>query len=260
MSELEKLTNKTIQLLSERRQKTEQLEAAEKGACNEFLNFGKMKAGKTLKLMAELRVIDAALTAGEERRVDAIRRAAADEAGKLLAQAEVKRRELSALENKTGKLLADLSKLEGVAYTPAILEAQPKGDVFTGAYIPNSARLRNEISALESRARETDRHIPASGSVDVTVSTPDEFLSAVLQYRAEIPTLNEILSWHEDCEAQARKRQQTGFGNLERRYRLFWRNRKIDTENSSIFVLGMARMLNPDPVQYDIGSATFKVA
>jgi len=99
----------------------------------------------------------------------------------LRAQAAAKREELGTLEKKTGRLLAELSKLESIEYESGILSAarrgtwySPQGDLVPPPpYFgpgecfwdptnqepfarPRSRRLRQEIEELEAKAREME--------------------------------------------------------------------------------------------------------
>lgn len=139
-----------------------------------------------LREVAELRLrvdgINAALEALNGRRASATLERRRAEAREFRAQAEAKKTELAELERKTGRLLGELAKLEGLPFTSSILSSQPLGAWLTPGYftpnekpflaarelfadreatygIPRSRALRSEIAELEKNSTAIDQEL-----------------------------------------------------------------------------------------------------
>ena len=180
------------------------LKRAEDSLGDDWLN-GDEGAARTV---ADLRVTVDGLTAGlgalERRRgvalIDQRRATAVD----LRHQAAAKRADLAALESKTSKVLAELSRLESVEYDGCILGAQRIGSwisrttseaqywqttVEVGSdplnsrpyAIPRSRRLRDEADALELQARDIEVELARSEQMPTTSPVPPDLTPATHQ-------------------------------------------------------------------------------
>jgi hypothetical protein len=247
VTELEKIAAKEIELCQRKQEKALALAEAEDAAGREFMETGKSKIGRVLKLRAERDAIDSALKACRAARVDAIKSKIAAEAADLRRQIADKQRELADLEAKTRKHLTALSELEldgGALYTSAVLSLQHSGgDALTPLLLPKSQKLRAEIEGLERKANDLTRWtLPDSGSVNIEGTSINELLMAVLTHSSQVPSAEDVIKWHRLCEAESNK----PFGDFTRRYQLQWKDGgQIDHAQSSVFVRDLAKKIEP---------------
>ena len=266
IGEIRKLAEREIELVREKQVKTRELSEAEHGAGLAYLENKTTNLDQIIKLQAVLNMTKNALQACRAQRLAAIESKFRTDAQETRRRAAKKQSELADLEAKTNRLLADLSSLEGMTFTQAILACQPASDPLQPRPVPKSALLRTEISELSWRAVELEsKKIPNSGTVDVEAATSlDELLFAVLTHESEGPTGQEVLGWTDACQASALKRGGVNaqFGDLARRYRLCWTDGKIDLAASYVFVAA----LKPDRVsalhgpESTVAAATFRAA
>ena len=206
MTELEKNAQKEVELIGKKQKKVQELTEVEEAQGREFLETGKSKIGRVLKLKAELGMIDSALKACRASRGNAIKAKVAAEAAGLRRQIGEKQSELESHEAKRAKHLAALSELEDVVFTPLILGLQPVDPFMPsrGYYAPRSAKLRAEIDSLQRQAGELSRwQVPDSGSVSIEGTSIDQLLMAVMTHSSLVPNAEDVMKWHAACEAQS---------------------------------------------------------
>lgn len=130
--ELERIRTRKEAVLTQRAARVSELAALEGGAGDAILDDETDSkvvelGGHIARLRAEISSLDrAVMKAGEREQaaVVAVQRAEIDE---LRSQAKEKREQGALLATKTGKLLAQLSEIEGVSFTHVILAAQVAG-------------------------------------------------------------------------------------------------------------------------------------
>ena len=114
------------------------LEKSEANAGDAYLDGDETPLREVAELRLRVDGINAALEALSRRRALAILARRRAEALELRRQAAANKAELSELERKTSRLLGELSKLEGIAFTSSILSSQPLGAWLTpGYFTPN---------------------------------------------------------------------------------------------------------------------------
>lgn len=237
-----------LELFDKKKTAGDRLAEAETAAAHAYLaGDGSQTVSQVLRLQEEIKAIDRAIGLLRARRPEILRNSSRAEAREMRKQAASKRAELRNIEERCGALLTKLLELQECNFGP------------TGT--PRSSSLRLEIETLERDAAALDQqHVPTSGVVDLTVTTNDEVLKAVMAYRAMPPTIEQLLAWFEACEATAiSNRGGARFGNRERRVRLSWNADGIDV-SSYIFCNGLAtkRKTQEGEEFYDVTSGTFR--
>jgi hypothetical protein len=254
-AEIIALGQREVELLHERQAKASQLKEAEAEAGVAYLDSQPTGAvDQVLKLQAEIAAIGRAMGVCQLRRLDAIRSKWKIEARELQRQAAEKQRELGNVEAKTGKLLAQLSEIEGVVYNPEILLRQ--GDADGQLLVPGSARLRAEVDHLQGSASELEqRDLPKAGNIDIQdASNVDVLLSALARHEGYTPSIESVLNWAVACETAAAPRT---FGDNKRRFRVIWDAAgRIDPRHSYVFVKALARLIAENC--FDVAGATFR--
>jgi hypothetical protein len=245
-SEFEKIVSREIELTNKKRGALAQLETAREAAGVAILeNDGNSEVDTVSRLNAEIEATTRAIGLLRARRPAAIMNQRGADIETVRAEAATKRRELNALQAKTGKLLSELSKLESVEYGQWLLSYQAEGLVAFDSVVkttPRSQQLMTEIGALESKA-EVMESAPLStyGYVDLGEATSDEHVvEAVLRHHSVGPSAESVQGWISAC-ADTNRVPGKAFGNMPRRVRLEWNDGKIDTGASLIFVRDLAR-------------------
>jgi hypothetical protein len=185
--ELERISEHRSQLVSNRVSIARRLDVIEEENVERYLQGDSGGLEQESALTAELRVIEKALgVLAEHEKVAEIevRRATARD---IRRQAKEKASELEKLNQETAKLLVELSRLEGVPFTPSILSSQPvlgnRGvmadplttnapDPWLGilelrvnnpsgelAHAPRSRGMRAEIRKLEAEAASIEQNL-----------------------------------------------------------------------------------------------------
>jgi multidrug efflux pump subunit AcrA (membrane-fusion protein) len=174
---LASLESKESQLANLLAQAGTRLAEAEAGAGERFLDGAEDPMREVIDLRLQIDTLNAALAALERRKSEAKLARRRAEAADARRQVKLKRGDLATLEGQTGKLLAELSRLEGIEYSAGILSSQPTG-IWNGADFhsepkpwepahrlkqdpagrggyaaPRSGKLRQEIEDLEKQAR-----------------------------------------------------------------------------------------------------------
>jgi len=187
------------------------------------------------RVQAEIRAHDGAIRGCRVRRLETIGSARVAEAATLRDQAADKSRELKSIENKSGKLLAQITDLQGCEYVPG---ATPKSSI-----------LRAEIEQLERAALDIDQSdIPDAGVVDVDDTIDNEqILLSVQTHPSRCPSIEAVSTWLGACEAEAQKSRHSGFGDHPRRVHLVWNADGIDVRQSTVSCGALAKR-QPDGV------------
>jgi hypothetical protein len=215
-----------------------------------------------LRARAKSTALGGALIACRARRLDAVRAKRGVAAADFLKQAADLQAEAEKIEAKSLKLLASLSELQSIQYTPVLLSRQPMASVPSirladpSCYqTPKSEKLRGNAGALETKAARLQEPLRRDGTVDLeSITSTDELALAVLRTEAEVPTAQAILDWAAACERSSRRGV---FGDHPRRCRLVWKDGVIDAGESYIFVPALApRQVGAGG--FDVAAATFK--
>ncbi len=178
---IETLATREAQLAAMAAQVGARLAEVEAQAGDSFLDGDEHPMREVVDLRLQADTLTAALAALERRKEPAHLARRRAEAADFRRQAEQKRSELAELESKTSRLLAELSRLEGVSFTASILSSQPVGlwldvgfkpsereylagyelsrDVGGKYATPRSRTLRTEIEDLEAKALAIEREI-----------------------------------------------------------------------------------------------------
>jgi hypothetical protein len=178
---IETLATREAQLAAMAAQVGARLAEVEAQAGDSFLDGDEHPMREVIDLRLQADTLTAALAALERRKEPARLARRRAEAAEFRRQAEEKRSELTRLEQQTSRLLAELSKIEGVPYTASILASQPVGswldieckpnrrlhlaahellkDVGATYATPRSRTLRAEVEALEVKAVIIEREI-----------------------------------------------------------------------------------------------------
>jgi hypothetical protein len=261
IDEIRRLAEKEIELVGKRWKAVHALAAAEQGAGLAYLEGKNSGLDQVIKLRAELGVIDAAVRTCQAQRSSAVKNRYSIEAKEARRKITEKQAEIASLNAKTAKHLQALSELEGVAYTHEVLGCQPAGEGALRAHIePRSETLRREISELDRSAQEAENwRAPNYGTVDMPdVINEQEFSLAVLMHDSQGVTAQVLVDWIDACHTIIKKKN-LELGDKPRRYRLAWREGKVDPE-SYVHVKALARVIPGDlgPDSYDSESATFR--
>ncbi len=180
-AQLAALDEKEAQLAALSAQVGAHLAELEESAGDAFLDGNEAPLREVTDLRLRADALTAALAALERRKEPARLARRRAEAADFRRQAEQKRSELAELESKTSRLLAELSRIEGVSFTASILSSQPVGlwldvgfkpsereylagyelsrDVGGKYATPRSRTLRTEIEDLEAKALAIEREI-----------------------------------------------------------------------------------------------------
>jgi hypothetical protein len=273
-TELEKLAAMEIELTAKKSNAVAALGSARTAAGLAAVDGdAESEIAEVVRYRAQADAAETAIGLIRERRGAAITAEYQERARQLRESATGKRRELSALESKTARLLAELSKLEGISYSSDLLEAQapPEGIIpgFTYCLVPRSAILRSEIADTERKAVELESTaVPAAGTLQAEdITTDAEVITRVLLHASHGPSAAAIQLWLERCANNAALPGRS-FGMLSRQVRLFWRNGLIDVEQSYIFIPSLAKTLRAvnsigmvaDSQSFDTTTATFRAA
>jgi hypothetical protein len=239
-AEVRRLAELELKLFTDLAPKRETVASIEQNAGEQLLDGADVAetAATLTRAQAELALMNRAIEAAHHRRIEAIRACYRAEAAGLRQQAADKRAELAAIEKRTGPLLAKLSEVEGVTFTPAILDAQlsPQSDAVAVTYLrPKSTILREEITATEDRAAELDKRDPLQfeHGGHAVAATLAELVSKSLEdpFRAT-PALPEIAEWVADIERKIEK----NYSVSPRKYSLQWSGGKVDRNSSTVTV------------------------
>jgi hypothetical protein len=259
-SDLEKLARREIELDAQRRVVSADVVAADGAVATKLISSDDVteEVKKLEGLRSRVRDFESAIAAIRRRRVEVIRDGYLAHAGELRAIAQGKKHDLETLEGQTSKLLASLSQLEEVPFTPKILSFETRDH--TGAYLPKSQKIRSEISKLEADASQLERKsVPVDGHVDIDNQVDGESLRlAVLLHGSISPSLEAIDAWLVDCL----KGRNTELGTRPRRFSLAWRGGVIDREGSFIFVRTLAPAMNANRAGsgFNTAAGTFTAA
>lgn len=262
---LETLTQREIEILEQKNRAAQALASAEQAAAAALVDGdGSKEIEAVARLRAEIAAAENAITLLRARRAEVIGAANRAEAAKLRQRAGAKQQELDGLRAKTAKLLAEISKLEGVEYDVHILELQaatPLG-IGAGCAQTRSDSLRGEILALESRATELESAaVPEFGNISLDGVTDNaEVVRAILQHPSAGPSSQAVAGWLTACANHPTVPSRT-FGNMPRNIRITWRDGQIDGDNSSVFVPALTpRRLtgNGRDLGADVAAGTFQ--
>jgi len=161
---------------------------------------------------ARVAVLKSGLIACRKRRVDAVQSKRAIEAAALRKRAAEVSLEADVIEQKSVKLLRDLSKLNDIQFTDLILRCQPAGELVSQGYQkPKSERLRAECAALMAKAdaltdpaklAEPPSSLREFRSDELTTVGADEVALAVLSSDVlNVPSASEIFDWFAAVQA-----------------------------------------------------------
>jgi FtsZ-binding cell division protein ZapB len=220
-----------LEAFQKRAAKLEALHRAEATAGADALLAGgdaaiSQAADTITKAAAEVRVIEAGIRGLREQRAAALAAELRRQAESLRSQANEKRRQHADLASRGRKLLAELGRIEQVAF-----EGLPPT---TG--LPRSIALLEEAAAAEREAARIENEgLPAAG--EARTETLADLLPAVTAQgdRALYPEFATIEDWARGCEAALNRIAPT-LMNAPRTYRLAWRRGAIDTGASSLWV------------------------
>jgi hypothetical protein len=228
-------------------------------------------------LRAKLSVIELAISSLRSRRPAAISAQLSQQAGAVRTEAADKRKQLANIEIKTGKCLAELSRIEGVNYSNTILLMESNGAEF---FQPKSEILRAEINHLDAKASRMEaQSVSDRGGIDIEDVTDDRAaVMTVLTHPSDGPTAETVYAFLANCARSSLRVPDRSFGNRPRRVCLQWGNGIIDTGVSYVFVSALAVTTpgsgwgainrhnpshsEPAPIsaQYDVESATFRAS
>jgi hypothetical protein len=234
-AELDKIGARELQLLAEREEKRAALSRAQEESALAFLDTSKASIGRIVRLKTEVETIGDAIRGCRTRRRTALQNLLVARVSELRDDADRKEKQASAIEEKSGELLAALARLQGASYAP---EAETA-----------SERLRREVNDARHRAAEMERNgVPNHGKVDVEVMGTPEVLAALLKHPGIVPPLEDVQRWAEACQASALKlRPDAEFGDLPRRVYLVWNRGEIDQQQSYIFVRELGKQVVEHP-------------
>lgn len=195
------------------------------------------------KLSESVQAASRAIELVRERRPRAIMNSLRSLAETIRGPAAAKTQELNALKEKTGRLYAELSKLEGVEFGDWVLNFQKEGLVAWGALektTSRSHRLEAEIQEIADRVSRLDIAVPTYGFVHLEgVTGDDPVVEAVLRHKSAGPSAEAVIAWLTAC-ASAPRLHGCGFGDHSRSVRIEWNSEVIDTSASNVYVAGLA--------------------
>jgi hypothetical protein len=234
-AQIAELGQREIALLERRRAKLAEAADAERLAGECLLDASADSAEPDaalehcLRVKAEARALEHAIDASHRRRCAAVGRKRALEATELRSQSEGLKDEVKHIENGVAKHLSAIAEIEGVEIPMGLLSLAPS----FGKQL-RSAQLRGEVLELESRAARLESEgIPRSGVIEGPqdpATSNEPMLEQLLQFEGEIPAIAAVFDWLHGCEQTAGQ----PFGDAPRRYRLAWRDGRIDRSRSYI--------------------------
>ena len=250
-------------LTDRRRGRLAAIEAVSQNAAQAILDGSGIEeaAGRMIKMEAEVRAIEQAISLARQRRVAAIRKRYEIEARQLRAAAQAKRAEADGILQRCEPHLRKLAELQGVQYTSAILLAERVGhwmpdiinakpaedcnphemtrDLDGGFAVPKFLALRDEARLLDQQARQVEmREIHQDYAI--VKPTVEEMLAAEEFQNAETltPPVYKIEQWALALESRILRERPGlawGEGNSPlRRYRLAWKAGEIDHYHSTL--------------------------
>jgi hypothetical protein len=263
-NELEKLATREMELSNQKRALVASLQLAEQSA-GEALAAGEAEheLADVLKHRTKLSVLDLAVSSLRKRRPAVIAEQFAEQARGVRADAAEKKKQLAEIESKTSKLLRQLSAIEGVTYSDAILSCEASGpNMF---FAPKSDTLRYEITQIEAKADSLEsRAIPDRGEVDLEDVIDDQaVIAAALMHPSHGPTAESVQAFLMSC-AKTNRLPEGGFGNRPRRVRVQFFRGEIDYAGSYVYVRELAKPhavnygVNFAPGSVDVETATFR--
>lgn len=234
-SALQKIAARMIELQTRKQNLDASIDTAEREAGLAILDGdADAELSKVVRLKAERSALDVAIDSLRRQRTEAILAQFREEAAKLRETSRAKAKELADIEAKQEKLIGQISNLLGAKMIANVDPLQPNAQVT----FPRTTTLATEIADLDRQADKLEtQQVPASGRIDVTVTTDTEVLNAALEYPAEIPAIEVLASWLKGCEVASHRT----FGDLSRRVVIAWNDGVIDREASQIFVPAFAR-------------------
>jgi hypothetical protein len=139
------------------------------------------------------------------------------------------RDQAAAIKLRVGQAIALINAIEGIA---CVVSPTMGG-------VALSQQLEGRADEMERRVAGLEAEIPRAGVADVfDATTPAPLLEAVLHHESDGPSAAEVLDWVEACEIRSGRL----FGDHSRRYRLTWKNGKIDVGESYIQVAGLSKI------------------
>jgi hypothetical protein len=210
---------------------------------------------KLAALTSECAAIQRTIEASRLKRRSVLQELQVTRAGEFRQEAQEARAQADRLVERGDKLLGAFAEIEEIEASTVIGLCRDRLSLRTD-------RLRRKADDLERQAVELERSkVPDAGLVDLHEATHnDEVVAAVLAQDVVGPTINEIREWLAAVE-RASKRD---FGDRLRRVRLVWKDGRIDTESSYVFVPSLAPKIVLDGyglatvVRSDVEAATYR--
>ena len=257
--------DREVELLKRLRAADQRVAEAERAAGTAYLDDPDASSGAVdavVRAKTERSAIIAALDVNRQRRLEAVAAKRTADARALRQQAADIATEIKTVEAQVAERVSEINALLAtqIYFTPGV-----------GQPLPRTQTLAAQVDHLTHRAEALEVPTPRHGHVDLAdVTSVDALIAAMLRHPSEVPTVAEVIDWHgridHDDASAARAihevvRTPIDFGDRPRRYRLAWKDSKVDYANSFCEDQSLGRKTESSltgAVLIEAGSFTFR--